>query len=231
MGVSIALDDFGTGYSSLTYFKRLPVNTLKIDRSFVRDVLADPEDLSILEGILGMAAAFDRVAVAEGVETVEHGRLLLQLGCIYGQGNGIARPMPGEDLPAWSAAWVPDPTWIDAESVAPRKRTLLHAAVAHRAWVAAMESFLVGGRRVPPQLDPHRCRLGRWLDGERNNSVANASAFQKVDRLHIDIHERAERASTREIVGPDVEIQVHELHRVRDELLEQLNLLLLDGVS
>ncbi len=233
MGVSIALDDFGTGYSSLTYFKRLPVNTLKIDRSFVRDVLADPEDLSILEGILGMAAAFDRVAVAEGVETVEHGKLLLQLGCIYGQGNGIARPMPGEDLPAWSAAWVPDPTWIDAESVAPRKRTLLHAAVAHRAWVAAMESFLVGGRRVPPQLDPHRCRLGRWLDGERNNSVANASAFQKVDRLHIDIHERAERASTREIVGPgpDVEIQVHELHRVRDELLEQLNLLLLDGVS
>jgi diguanylate cyclase (GGDEF)-like protein/PAS domain S-box-containing protein len=103
IGVSIALDDFGTGYSSLTYFKRLPVNMLKIDRSFVRDVLDDPEDLSILEGVLGLATAFDRMAIAEGVETVDHGRLLLQLGCIYGQGNGIARPMPGEELQAWSA--------------------------------------------------------------------------------------------------------------------------------
>jgi EAL domain-containing protein (putative c-di-GMP-specific phosphodiesterase class I) len=95
LGVSIALDDFGTGYSSLTYFKRLPVNTLKIDRSFVRDVLDDPEDLSILEGVLGLATAFDRMAIAEGVETADHGRLLLQLGCVYGQGNGIALPMPG----------------------------------------------------------------------------------------------------------------------------------------
>ena len=233
IGVSIALDDFGTGYSSLTYFKRLPVNTLKIDRSFVRDVLGDPEDLSILEGILGMAAAFDRVAVAEGVETVEHGKLLLQLGCIYGQGNGIAHPVPGEELAAWFAGWIPDPAWIEAESVAPGKRTLLHAAVAHRAWVAAMESFLIGGRRVPPPLDPHRCRLGRWLDGERDSPMANALAFQKVDRLHIEIHEHAERASTLEIVGPgpDVEIQVRELHRVRDALLQQLNLLLLDAVS
>jgi EAL domain-containing protein (putative c-di-GMP-specific phosphodiesterase class I) len=92
MGVTIALDDFGTGYSSLTYFKRLPVSTLKIDRSFVCDILTDPEDLSILEGVLGLATAFDRMAIAEGVETIEHGRLLLQLGCTYGQGNGIALP-------------------------------------------------------------------------------------------------------------------------------------------
>jgi len=130
LGVSIALDDFGTGYSSLTYFKRLPVNLLKIDRSFVRDVLDDPEDLNILEGVLGLATAFDRVAIAEGVETVDHGRLLLQLGCVYGQGNGIAWPMPGEDLPAWSAAWNPDPAWALVASVAPRKRSLVHAAVA-----------------------------------------------------------------------------------------------------
>ncbi len=114
IGVSIALDDFGTGYSSLTYFKRLPVNTLKIDRSFVRNVLDDPEDLSILEGVLGLATAFDRTAIAEGVETVGHGRLLLQLGCVYGQGNGIAPAMCAEDLLAWSAAWIPDPTWMNA---------------------------------------------------------------------------------------------------------------------
>jgi diguanylate cyclase (GGDEF)-like protein len=231
IGVSIALDDFGTGYSSLTYFKRLPVNTLKIDRSFVRDVLDDPEDLSILEGVLGLATAFDRLAIAEGVETVDHGRLLLQLGCIYGQGNGIAYPMPGEDLPAWSAAWIPDPAWMNVVSVAPRKRNLVHAAVAHRAWLAALESFLLGTRRVPPVLDPHRCRFGQWLDSERANSLGGVAAFHNADRLHQQIHALADIASAWEPVkaGADVQAQIRELRSLRDALLEQMNLLLLDA--
>lgn len=230
LGVSIALDDFGTGYSSLTYFKRLPVNTLKIDRSFVRDVLDDPEDLSILEGVLGLATAFDRMAIAEGVETVDHGRLLLQLGCVYGQGNGIAFPMPGDELPAWSAAWLPDPTWVNVASVTPRKRTLVHAAVAHRAWVAGMESFLLGGRRSPPTLDPHRCRFGRWLDSERVNPLAAAPAFQRADQLHQQIHALADVASAWEptVTGANVQGQVDELHRLRDGLLGELNDLMQD---
>ncbi len=233
IGVSIALDDFGTGYSSLTYFKRLPVNTLKIDRSFVHDVLDDPEDLSILEGVLGLAIAFDRMAIAEGVETVDHGRLLLQLGCVYGQGNGIAYPMPGDDLPAWFAAWNPDPAWATVASVTPRKRLLLHAAVAHRAWIAAMESFLLGARRSPPTLDPHRCRLGRWLDSERASPLAAAAAFQNIDRIHQQIHARGDLASAWEpaVTGVDVKAQVQELHSLRDALLEQLNMLLLDAVA
>jgi diguanylate cyclase (GGDEF)-like protein/PAS domain S-box-containing protein len=233
IGVTIALDDFGTGYSSLTYFKRLPVNTLKIDRSFVRDVLDDPEDLSILEGVLGLATAFDRMAIAEGVETVDHGRLLLQLGCIYGQGNGIAFPMPGEDLPAWSAAWIPDPAWVNVASVAPRKRSLVHAAVAHRAWVSAMESFLLGGRRVPPVLDPHRCRFGRWLDSERPNPIAATAVFRDADQFHQQIHAFADVASAWDPApaGADVQFQLAELHRLRDALLEQLNLLLQDSAS
>lgn len=228
MGVSIALDDFGTGYSSLTYFKRLPVNTLKIDRSFVCNVLDDPEDLSILEGVLGLATAFDRTAIAEGVETVGHGRLLLQLGCVYGQGNGIAPAMCAEDLLAWSAAWTPDPTWVNASCVGPRKRTLVHAAVAHRAWVAAMESFLLGGRRVPPALDPHRCRFGRWLDSERPNPIAAVPSFQEIDRLHREIHERADMAH--QTPGPTAEAEVSELHRLSEALLDELNLLLRDAV-
>ncbi len=231
LGVSIALDDFGTGYSSLTYFKRLPVNTLKIDRSFVRDVLDDPEDLSILEGVLGLATAFDRMAIAEGVETVAHGRLLLQLGCIYGQGNGIARPMPGDALPAWSATWNPDPAWLNVASVAPRKRSLVHAAVAHRAWVAAMESFLLGHRRVPPTLDPHRCRFGRWLDSERSSAIGSGTAFLEVESLHQRSHELADLASAWEpsASGADVQAQLGELHLLRDKLLEKMNLLLCDS--
>ncbi len=111
LGVTFALDDFGTGYSSLTYLKRLRVGALKIDQSFVRDMLDDPDDLAILQGVIGLAAAFKREVIAEGVETVAHGTLLLQLGCELAQGYGIARPMPASQIPAWSAAWRPDPAW------------------------------------------------------------------------------------------------------------------------
>jgi EAL domain-containing protein (putative c-di-GMP-specific phosphodiesterase class I) len=111
MGVSFALDDFGTGYSSLTYLKRLQVALLKIDQSFVRDMLDDPNDMAILQGVIGLAAAFKRQVIAEGVETVAHGTVLLQLGCELAQGYGIARPMPADLMPAWAANWQPDPAW------------------------------------------------------------------------------------------------------------------------
>ncbi len=108
LGVMCALDDFGTGYSSLTYLKRLRVATLKIDQSFVRDMLDDPDDMAILEGVIGLAAAFGREVIAEGVETMAHGRLLLQLGCDMAQGFGIARPMPADQLHVWAANWQPE---------------------------------------------------------------------------------------------------------------------------
>jgi EAL domain-containing protein (putative c-di-GMP-specific phosphodiesterase class I) len=113
MGVKFALDDFGTGYSSLTYLKRLRVALLKIDQSFVRDMLDDPDDLAILEGVIGLAAAFKREVIAEGVETVAHGTALLHLGCELAQGYGIARPMPADQLPAWASSWQPDEVWSD----------------------------------------------------------------------------------------------------------------------
>jgi diguanylate cyclase (GGDEF)-like protein/PAS domain S-box-containing protein len=109
MGIGFALDDFGTGYSSLTYLKRLPAQVLKIDQSFVRDMLDDPEDRAIVEGVLGLARAFGRQAVAEGAETSAHCKLLLQIGCDLAQGYGIARPMPASQMPAWVANWRPDP--------------------------------------------------------------------------------------------------------------------------
>lgn len=101
LGVSLALDDFGTGYSSLSYLKRLPIDCLKIDQGFVRDMLADPDDLSIIQGVLGLAKAFHLHVIAEGVETPAHCRQLLLMGCTSGQGYGIARPMPAKELPEW----------------------------------------------------------------------------------------------------------------------------------
>jgi predicted signal transduction protein with EAL and GGDEF domain len=83
-------------------------------------MLDDPDDLAILEGVISMGTAFKRQVIAEGVETVAHGTLLLQLGCELAQGYGIARPMPAEDLPSWAAVWRPDPAWFDNNDSADR---------------------------------------------------------------------------------------------------------------
>ena len=109
IGVTFALDDFGTGYSSLSYLGRLPVDTLKIDQSFIRDMLEDKGDRAIVQGVIALAKAFDRRIVAEGVETRALFNELLEMGCEYGQGYGIARPMPASDLPVWLEKWNSSP--------------------------------------------------------------------------------------------------------------------------
>ncbi len=113
LGVRFALDDFGTGYSSLSHLRHLPAEVIKVDQSFVRDMLDDQNDLAIVKGVIGLAAAFRREVIAEGVETIAHGALLLALGCPLAQGYGIARPMPASAVPDWVASWRPDAQWTD----------------------------------------------------------------------------------------------------------------------
>lgn len=105
LGVRWALDDFGTGYSTLTYLKQLPVQVLKIDRSFVHNMLADAQDRAIVEGVISLARTFDCTSVAEGVETPAQARMLLDMGCDVAQGAGIAAPMPAGEVPAWVRNW------------------------------------------------------------------------------------------------------------------------------
>ncbi len=102
LGVRFALDDFGTGYSSLSYLKRLPAETIKIDQSFVRGILDDEDDLTLVSAIVALATAFQRHVVAEGVETAEQCAKLLALGCERAQGFGIARPMPAKSVMEWA---------------------------------------------------------------------------------------------------------------------------------
>lgn len=104
LGIGFALDDFGSGYSSLTYLSKLDVDTLKIDQSFVRDMRTDKGDHAVVQGIIALARAFDMHCVAEGVESEAIHQALLQMGCEFGQGNGIALPMPAAQLASWRAA-------------------------------------------------------------------------------------------------------------------------------
>lgn len=187
-GVLISVDDFGTGYSSLVYLKRLPADILKIDQSFVRDMLDELENLSILKGVLGLAEAFRRKVIAEGVETVEHGLMLLQLGCDFGQGYGIASPMPAEELQAWAATWRADPRWMEVPQVHANNRAVLFAMVEHRAWYGHLMAYLQGTRATPPPLDPDPCSLTAWLQSQRLSAGGLTSSLLAIETLHQQMH-------------------------------------------
>ncbi len=221
LGVGFALDDFGTGYSSLTYLKRLQVGTLKIDQSFVRDMLDDPDDLAILEGVLGLAAAFRRNVIAEGVETEEHGEMLLKLGCELGQGYAIARPMPAEALPDWVSRWQPSALWRATVPVDRSALPVLSAIVEHRAWVWALHRYLVDELSCPPPLDLHQCNFGQWLD---RTPLSATPLYRRIVSLHQDIHHQAEALLALKQAGQSAEALARfgELEDTRNALLEVL---------
>jgi EAL domain-containing protein (putative c-di-GMP-specific phosphodiesterase class I) len=116
LGVRFALDDFGTGYSTFTYLKRLPLDFLKIDRSFVHNMLNDRQDLAIVEGVIGLSDTFGCKVVAEGVESPDQALRLIELGCDVGQGNGIAEAMPVTEVYDWVRNYrnaFPAPEWAE----------------------------------------------------------------------------------------------------------------------
>ncbi len=234
MGVSFHLDDFGTGYSSLTYLKRLPAQTLKIDQSFVRDMLEDPDDLAILDGIIGLAESFQRSTIAEGVETDAHMQMLLRLGCELGQGYAIARPMPAADIPTWVNGRHA-PAIHPPAQVALAELPVLFAMTEHRAWIKAFTLHLRDRQVAPPAIDHHQCRFGHWLDRSGSRLYARHPQLPKVLALHEDIHRRANKLLNMKQRGRDEDDWANfgalEIETLRDELLAALESLLEQGTG
>jgi len=227
IGVSFALDDFGTGNSSLNDFKRSPANVVKIDQSFLRDIINNPGDMSILEGVLGLATAFHRRSVAEGVESVDQGVALLRLGCEVAQGYCIAHPMPADDFPEWVATWRPDPRWSEALTVVQDDQPLLYAGDEHRTWILAIEALLKGESTVQPPLGRHQCKFGVWLDAEIQSGHDSHPAFQAMVALHWRIHAMAIGIVKFHTQGRSEEglARLGELHGLLDKLVEHLQTL------
>jgi diguanylate cyclase (GGDEF)-like protein/PAS domain S-box-containing protein len=196
LGVKVALDDFGTGYSSLTHLRNLPAETIKIDRSFVQDILDDPDDFIIVDGIIGLADSFDREVIAEGVESTEHGAMLILMGCNYAQGYGIARPMPADEMATWLKSYLPNREWLafscDKHSQKEKRIQLLKLAL--KQWAKQLETAI----QSPPDqtqswpiMEYAKCSCGVWLKREEQGGLFDPTWLAKLEKLHKQLHSEA----------------------------------------
>jgi diguanylate cyclase (GGDEF)-like protein/PAS domain S-box-containing protein len=200
LGIGFALDDFGTGYSSLLYLRHLPASMLKVDQSFIRDMLEDSDDLNIVEGIIGLADAFQCDVIAEGVESIEHGDLLLQLGCSLAQGFGIAAPMAATELPAWIDRYNQPDCWRKyREFSGPHPDVqLLLMSLEYRRWVEKILHMIEHDptrENTKANLSPAsvECRFGRWYQGPGKHRFGNRPLFREMGDVHERVHQLSHR--------------------------------------
>jgi len=191
LGIRFSLDDFGTGYSSLTYLKQLPASELKIDRSFVRDMLSDSDDLAILDGVIGLAQAFNRDVIAEGVEEVEQGEYLLRMGCEVAQGYLIASPMPMEKLHLWMKEYKHEPRWAGLKPMNHDMLPVLYAKVQHRVWVEKVILYAKGYSDEAVEQDHYQCQFGKWLYSLGKKYYGSHQDYERLKMLHKELHEKA----------------------------------------
>jgi len=230
IGVTFALDDFGTGYSSLSYLKELPTDCLKIDQSFVRDMLENDDDMALVEGIISLSKVFNRRVIAEGVETAEHGVLLMRLGCDYAQGYGIAKPMQSDKLISWAKNYTPDKSWNIWSSTTWELSNipLLVAQQDHINWIQEIFTALEGGvlNLSESELTNHyECRLGRWYYGHGKMHYSHLRSFEELESLHIKVHELAYKLVTLKSTNQNNEVQKlsKELLIIKNKIIETLN--------
>jgi len=193
LGVNVALDDFGTGYSSLTHLRSLSANTIKIDQSFVRDMLDDPSDCAIIDGIIGLADTFNREVIAEGLETTEHGLMLITMGCKEAQGYGIARPMPADELPNWLARYEPNHVWqqYSHQHRSTKDNKVTFFQLASEQW---KNNFAANINTTPekvahwPILNVKHCHCGAWIKRIRQEKLVAETGLSQLDKAHEALH-------------------------------------------
>lgn len=216
LGITVALDDFGTGNAPLSYLQALPVDSLKIDRGFVQGILRNHKDAAIIAGVITSARLLGLDVIAEGVETEEHGCLLLKLGCRPAQGYAIAKAMPGDAIPAWIGAYDGNASWISwgDRPWKPEDYGVLMIALSHAERAREVQARLADPDASFPEhlLEPgseRHCVLGRWLEGESGSRFRDNPHFQAIKASHDRLHETA-RFAGRLKAGQDFPMDVME---------------------
>lgn len=197
LDINFSLDDFGTGYSSLTYFHRLPIDILKIDQNFVRDMLSKSKDLDIIEGVLKMAHTMKRPVVAEGVESIEIGLMLLNLGCKYAQGYGIAKPMPVENIDKWIKSWEDENIWkhLNEKTTKDLKHYDINAIkFGHVQWIEKLRIYLdKKDEAYLPEIDENKCQFGKWYKGAGYTRYSDKESYPFIQGKHHIVHNTARK--------------------------------------
>jgi diguanylate cyclase (GGDEF)-like protein/PAS domain S-box-containing protein len=226
LGVNVALDDFGTGYSSLTHMKNLPANTIKIDQSFVRGMLYDPDDYNIIQGIIALAEAFNRDVIAEGVETEDHGLMLLNMGCCEAQGYGISRPMPAADFSSWIVEYTPYQSWINYgktnHSGKQAQITLFKLTTQH--WFEKLCHRLVAVNEEPFGSMLVKCHLGVWLSHAEKQKLFDPGYLNELTQAHNALLSLAGKLIKKHKQGniEAVRDELDSLNRLYQQLQEKL---------
>ena len=205
-GVGLSLDDFGTGYSSLAYLKNLPFDTLKIDRSFVMDMVLNREDLAIIESVASLANIFERTVIAEGMEKPEYGAVLLRLGCDRAQGFAIARPMPADEVPLWMEKWAENASRTIAFTTQSEISdiALLNAQTHHLEWI--QDILANPGRNgnqssVSPSILSLHDPVQAWLEGPGQDRYGILPAFREIRLLDKTIQDTGRTLSEQNASG------------------------------
>lgn len=191
LGVKVALDDFGTGHGSLTYLLELPADHLKIDLLFVQRMLSELRAFGIVSTAAQGARMLGMSSVAEGAETDEHIRRLIQIGCRYVQGYAIARPMGVAAFDEWMQQWQMPQTYHDATPIAPEQNQLLASLVLHRQMYQELERLRSTPRSLRPKREPLFCPLA----DDPKTTEAYAGQGQ-LFTLHAALHHLESQCAT-----------------------------------
>lgn len=196
LGIRIALDDFGTGYSSLTHLRHLPVDVVKIDQSFVQDLIDDPNDFTIIDGVIGLTEAFHHQVIAEGVETVEHGLMLMSMGCDMAQGYIISKPMSAEACQQWLDEYQPNPVWLaHAAKSLDAEQTIAHMMqLQARHW---LDGILHNLQTSPdqirhwPLMNHKKSHFLHWVEQAKKQGLFSQGWLEDVRAAFIELYHEA----------------------------------------
>ena len=192
LGVLVALDDFGTGSASLTYLQQLPAQSIKIDQSFVRDMVNDPRDFAIVSAVVTAANLLGLEVIGEGAETLEHLSMLSAMHCTLAQGYAIARPLPADAVVTWVQTWVRPAANLRAVAF-PHE-----VEVAQLRRVERLQQAVRGQAPFPDHvLDvaaENQCHLGLWLNGQGRLYYGRDPRYARLLEQHAEIHELARQA-------------------------------------
>jgi diguanylate cyclase (GGDEF)-like protein/PAS domain S-box-containing protein len=196
LGIRIALDDFGTGYSSLTHLRHLPVDVVKIDQSFVQDLIDDPNDYTIIDGVIGLTAAFHHQVIAEGVETIDHGLMLMSMGCDLAQGYVIAKPMAASECQQWLADYTPNPVWLAhaSQSLSAEQTIVQMMQLQAGHWLQIIITNLQSSPsavRQWPLMNHKKSHFMHWLEQAKKQDLFDKTWLENIKVAFTELYHEA----------------------------------------